>query len=167
MPTRQQAVDADAEVNALRQKHQGKIVIDSVIPDYFARVPKPCMGGWGARVINVTPAGRALPCHAAETIPGLEFWSVRERTLSDIWSHAPAFNAYRGFDWMEPPCISCDLRTSCKGGCRCQALALAGRAAAADPVCELSPFHHVVEAAAQEAATAAIAPRRLSAALTS
>ncbi|MFN0194167.1 MAG: pyrroloquinoline quinone biosynthesis protein PqqE [Aestuariivirga sp.] len=162
MPTREQAVAADAEVKALRHKHHGMIVIDSVIPDYFARVPKPCMGGWGARVINVTPSGRVLPCHAAETISGLEFWSVRDRTLADIWSRSPAFNAYRGLDWMEEPCISCDKKTSCKGGCRCQALALAGRATAADPVCELSPFHHVLEVAAQEAAAAALAPRRIS-----
>jgi pyrroloquinoline quinone biosynthesis protein E len=161
MPTREQAVAADAEVKALRQKHHGKIVIDSVIPDYFARVPKPCMGGWGARVINVTPAGKVLPCHAAETIPGMTFWSVQDRTLADVWSSSPAFNAYRGVDWMEEPCISCEKKTSCKGGCRCQALALAGRATAADPVCELSPFHPMLEIAAREAAAAALAPRRI------
>jgi PqqA peptide cyclase len=162
MPTREQAIAADAEVKALRQKHLGQIVIDSVIPDYFARVPKPCMGGWGARVINVTPQGKVLPCHAAETIPGLEFWSVKDRALADIWHNAPAFNAYRGLDWMEEPCVTCEKKTSCKGGCRCQALALAGKAEAADPVCEISPFHHVLATAAQEAATLAIAPRRIS-----
>jgi hypothetical protein len=40
-------------------------------------------------------------------------------------------------------------------------LALAGRAEAADPVCEISPFHHVLGTAAQEAATAAMSPRRI------
>jgi hypothetical protein len=48
---------------------------DAVVPDYYARFPKPCVGGWGRRSLNVTPAGRVLPCHAAESIPGLEFWS--------------------------------------------------------------------------------------------
>jgi PqqA peptide cyclase len=163
MPTRQQAVDAEQLVKALRVKHHGEIVIDSVIPDYFARIPKPCMGGWGARVLNVTPSGKVLPCHAAETIPGLEFWSVKDRALEDIWLNAPAFNAYRGTDWMQEPCVSCDIKASCKGGCRCQALALTGRAEAADPVCELSPFHHELADIAAAASAAPIAPRRIGA----
>lgn len=161
MPTREQAVDADQLVRALRAKHQGQIVIDSVIPDYFARVPKPCMGGWGARVLNVTPSGKVLPCHAAETIPGLAFWSVRDHSLSDIWLASPAFNAYRGDSWMEEPCTGCEKKWSCKGGCRCQALALAGRAEAADPVCELSPLHAGLSDIASAAHSGALMPRRI------
>lgn len=161
MPSRQQAVDADLLVKQLRQDYRGKIVIDSVIPDYYARVPKPCMGGWGARVINVNPSGKVLPCHAAETIPHLAFWSMRDRSLEDIWLNSPAFNAYRGFDWMEEPCLACDKKQSCKGGCRCQALALASRAEAADPVCELSPFHARLEPFAAEAAAEPLLPRRI------
>lgn len=161
MPTREQAFEADALVKSLRQKHFGKIVIDSVIPDYYARLPKPCMGGWGARVINVNPSGKVLPCHAAETIPGLEFWSVKDRDLADVWNNSPAFNAYRGNDWMEAPCTSCDKKQSCKAGCRCQALALAGRATAADPVCELSPFHNLLADAAMEVAQSELIPRRI------
>ena len=163
MPTREQAVEADKLVRHLRQELHGQIVIDSVIPDYFARVPKPCMGGWGARVINVTPSGKILPCHAAETIPGLEFWTVKDHSLADIWNASPAFNAYRGLDWMEEPCVSCDKKASCKGGCRCQALALAGRATAADPVCELSPFHGGLEQLAVAATHAPLVPRRITA----
>jgi pyrroloquinoline quinone biosynthesis protein E len=163
LPTRQQAIDADQLVKQLRMDLKGQIVIDSVIPDYFARVPKPCMGGWAARVLNVTPSGKVLPCHAAETIPGLEFWSVREHALEDIWHRSPAFNAYRGDGWMEGPCVSCDKKSACRGGCRCQALALAGRAAAADPVCELSPAHGLLEAIAAEGISSQIAARRISA----
>jgi len=162
MPTRTQAVEADTLVRHLRNELKGKIVIDSVIPDYFARVPKPCMGGWGSRVINVTPSGKVLPCHAAETIPGLEFWSAKDYPLAEIWNKSPAFNAYRGLDWMEEPCVACDKKTSCKGGCRCQALALAGKATAADPVCELSPFHEGLEELATAASTAPLQPRRIS-----
>jgi PqqA peptide cyclase len=161
MPTRQQAFEADALVKELRVRHKGVIVIDSVIPDYYARQPKPCMGGWGSRVINVTPSGKVLPCHAAETIPGLEFWTVRERGLADVWLNSPAFNAYRGDDWMMEPCTSCEIKGTCKGGCRCQALALAGQAEAADPVCELSPFHGELEVLAAAASTAALQPRRI------
>ncbi|WP_026608476.1 pyrroloquinoline quinone biosynthesis protein PqqE [Methylocapsa acidiphila] len=153
MPTAAQAETAIAEVEALRKTYAGVIVIDHVIPDYHARYPKACMGGWGKRGLNVTPSGKALPCHAAETIPGLEFWNVRERSLEDIWFNSPAFNAFRGTDWMREPCRSCDRQTIDYGGCRCQALALAGDAREADPVCHLSPHHGKVADVAAEASS--------------
>ncbi|HXL68318.1 MAG TPA: pyrroloquinoline quinone biosynthesis protein PqqE, partial [Xanthobacteraceae bacterium] len=96
MPTRPQVEEAIAAVEALRDRHKGEIVIDAVFPDYFARFPKPCVGGWGRRSLNVTPSGRVLPCHAAETIPGLEFWNVREYGLAHIWENSPAFRVFRG-----------------------------------------------------------------------
>jgi len=149
MPTAAQTAASLKTVEELRQRHRGEIVIDAVVPDYYARFPKPCVGGWGRRSFNVTPAGRVLPCHAAETIPGLEFWSVRDHSLADIWTSSPAFNAFRGTAWMKEPCRNCARRDIDFGGCRCQALALAGDARAADPVCHLSPLHdHVVALAA-------------------
>ena len=141
MPTRAQAEAAVREVEALKLKHKGEIVIDHVIPDYHARFPKACMGGWGKRTINITPHGKALPCHAAESIPGLEFWNVAEHSLDDIWHRSPAFNAYRGTDWMNETCRTCERRDVDFGGCRCQAMALTGDAAATDPVCSKSPHH--------------------------
>ena len=144
MPTREQVEQAVADVERLRTKHHGRIVIDAVVPDYYARFPKPCVGGWGRRSLNVTPAGKVLPCHAAEVIPGLEFWNVREHSLGDIWRASPAFNAFRGTDWMQEPCKSCALKEKDFGGCRCQAFLIAGDARAADPVCHLSPHHALV-----------------------
>ena len=144
MPTREQVERAAAEVEALRRRHQGRIVIDAVVPDYHARFPKPCVGGWGRRSLNVTPSGKVLPCHAAETIPGLEFWNVRDHSLADIWTSSPAFNAFRGTDYLPEPCASCDRREVDFGGCRCQAFALTGDARATDPVCHLSPGHEAV-----------------------
>jgi pyrroloquinoline quinone biosynthesis protein E len=141
MPTAEQVKRAAAEVEQLHVKHQGRIVIDSVVPDYHARLPKPCVGGWGRRSINVTPSGRVLPCHAAESIPGLEFWNVGEHSLGDIWAHSPAFNAFRGTDFLPAPCASCERREIDFGGCRCQAYLLTGDARATDPVCHLSPHH--------------------------
>jgi pyrroloquinoline quinone biosynthesis protein E len=148
MPTAEQVERAAVEVEELRRRHHGKIVIDAVVPDYYARLPKPCVGGWGRRSLNVTPAGKVLPCHAAESIPGLEFWSVREHSLADIWANSPAFNAFRGTDWMQEPCRSCARREIDFGGCRCQAFALTGDARATDPVCHLSPRHGEVGALA-------------------
>jgi len=150
MPTRQQVERAVGCVEALRQRYHSIIVIDAVLPDYFARYPKPCLGGWGRRSLNVSPSGKVLPCHAAETIPGLEFWSVREHSLADIWRSSPAFNAFRGTEWMKEPCASCPRRLQDFGGCRCQALALTGDARATDPVCHLSPHHVLVAELAEQ-----------------
>jgi pyrroloquinoline quinone biosynthesis protein E len=148
LPTREQVDRAVGLVEDLRARHHGRIVIDAVVPDYYARYPKPCVGGWGRRSLNVTPAGKVLPCHAAESIPGLEFWSVREHTLAEIWNDSPAFNAFRGTAWMQEPCASCPRREQDFGGCRCQAFALTGDAAATDPVCHLSPRREHVTALA-------------------
>jgi pyrroloquinoline quinone biosynthesis protein E len=74
-------------------------------------------------------------------IPNLEFWHVQDHSLADIWANSPAFQAFRGTAWMKEPCRSCERRNIDYGGCRCQAFMLTGDAAAADPVCHLSPQH--------------------------
>jgi PqqA peptide cyclase len=145
MPTREQVEAAVARIEPLRKELPGRIVIAAVVPDYYARFPKPCVGGWGRRSLNVTPSGRVLPCHAAESIPGLAFWSVKDHSLREIWEQSPAFNAFRGTGFLPALCQTCDRRDIDFGGCRCQAFALTGDARAADPVCHLSPHHHVVE----------------------
>lgn len=148
MPTRAEADASIALVEEARQRLKGRIVIDLVVPDYYSAYPKPCNGGWARRTFNVTPSGRVLPCHAAETIPHLEFWSVREHTLADAWLNSPAFNAYRGTGWMPEPCSGCERRERDWGGCRCQALALTGDAGATDPACHKSPWHERMQALA-------------------
>jgi pyrroloquinoline quinone biosynthesis protein E len=145
MLTRQQAEQAVAEVELLRARHRGQIVIDAIVPDYHARFPKACVGGWGQKTLNVKPSGRVLPCHAAESIPDLEFWSVQEHSLADIWQNSPAFRVFRGTSWMQEPCRSCPRNGHDFGGCRCQAYLITGDSRAADPVCELSPHHHLIE----------------------
>jgi pyrroloquinoline quinone biosynthesis protein E len=150
MPTRDQARTAGETVRAARERLRGRLVIDYVPADYHARYPKPCMGGWGTTGLNVNPEGRVLPCHAAETIPGLVFETVRDRPLAAIWADGPAFAAFRGTDWMQEPCRSCDRRELDFGGCRCQAMKLADDPAATDPVCTRSPLHARVAALAEE-----------------
>jgi PqqA peptide cyclase len=160
MPTREQAERAAEKLVPLRERYRGQIVIDAVAPDYHARYPKACVGGWGHRSLNVTPSGKVLPCHAAETLP-LEFWSVRDHSLADIWENSPAFNAFRGTDWMQEPCKSCAHRERDFGGCRCQAFALTGDARNADPVCHLSPHHHRIVELAEEQASGEYIYRRM------
>ncbi|MBX6320740.1 MAG: pyrroloquinoline quinone biosynthesis protein PqqE [Rhodospirillaceae bacterium] len=166
MPTRAQLEAATATVEAARARLAGRLTIDYVVPDYYARRPKSCMGGWGRRFINVSPSGKVLPCHAAETITGLRFDSVRARNLRDIWENSEAFNRFRGTDWMPEPCASCARREIDWGGCRCQAFALLGDATATDPACGLSAFHDdMVAAAARDSAAPppAFAYRRIGA----
>ena len=158
LPTRAQLDRAVAVVAAAEERLRGKVRIDSVIPDYHARFPKACMGGWGRQLMLIDPAGRALPCHAAGVIPGMRFDNVREHTLDWIWQSSEAFQKFRGEDWMPEPCRSCDRRTVDFGGCRCQAFLLTGDASATDPVCELAPLHHLVEEAVREDAVAGSAP---------
>ncbi len=157
IPTREAVLDCMAKIEAARERLSGSLVIDAVVPDYYARFPKPCMGGWGARSLNVTPSGKVLPCHAAETIAGLTFESVTEKPLAEIWYESESFNKFRGTTWMPEPCRSCDRREIDWGGCRCQAFAFTGRADATDPVCEKSTFRNRLseiaeaDAAAEEA----------------
>ena len=141
MPTRDQVMQSIEIVERERDRLKGILEIDFVAPDYYADRPKPCMGGWGRSFLTVTPSGAVLPCHAAQTIPGLIFDNVKDRPLRDIWFESPAFEKFRGTAWMREPCRSCSLREIDFGGCRCQALALAGDAAEADPACAKSSLH--------------------------
>jgi len=141
LPSREQLDRTSEVVEEARARLKGVLTIDYVIPDYYAARPKACMGGWGNRFMNISPTGKALPCHAAETIPDLALPSVRDHSIGDIWAHSEAFQKFRGTEWMPEPCQSCDRREIDWGGCRCQALALTGRADVADPVCEKSADH--------------------------
>ena len=153
IPTYDQTSKSIELVERERERLKGVLTIDMVVPDYYAKRPKPCMGGWGKGFMNITPAGKVLPCHAAETIKTLTFDNVQDRPLLDIWLNSDAFNAFRGTDWMKEPCRSCAFREIDFGGCRCQAMAITGDARNTDPACALSPYHgEMVRLAREEAA---------------
>jgi PqqA peptide cyclase len=152
LPTREQLERARAVAAEARARLRGRMEVLFVTPDYYTDLPKACMDGWGRRFIVVSPDGLALPCHAAHTLPGIEFDSVRDRPLGEIWRDSRGFQAFRGEAWMPEPCRSCDRRAIDFGGCRCQAFHLTGNAAATDPVCRLSPEHGLIEAAREAAA---------------
>jgi pyrroloquinoline quinone biosynthesis protein E len=163
LPTREQLERVVEAVSAAEKRLAGRIRIDFVVPDYYARFPKPCMGGWGRRLMLINPSGKVLPCHAAEVIPGLTFENVREQTLESIWRDSSSFQRFRGEEWMPEPCRTCERRTEDFGGCRCQALLLAGDASATDPACSLAPAHHIVESALAEANSSAMISQPVSA----
>jgi pyrroloquinoline quinone biosynthesis protein E len=156
MPTRAQIEAAVQIVAGAEKRLAGRVRIDSVVPDYYAKYPKACMGGWGRRLMLINPAGKVLPCHAAEVIPGMTFENVREKTLEWIWRESASFRRFRGEEWMPEPCRSCDRRAEDFGGCRCQAFLLAADATVTDPACSLAPTHGIVEAAIREANSDAV-----------
>ncbi len=153
VPTRAQLERSIEVVERARRELEGRLVIDFVVPDYYARRPKPCMNGWGRAVLTVGPDGRVMPCHSAHVIPGLVFPNVREMPLAEIWYESDAFGRFRGTGWMKEPCRSCPRREIDFGGCRCQAMLLAGDPEATDPACELSPHHAAVVALAESEST--------------
>ncbi|HXO00302.1 MAG TPA: pyrroloquinoline quinone biosynthesis protein PqqE [Candidatus Acidoferrales bacterium] len=145
LPTRDQV---DRSIRLLQQTEarlRGKVRVEYVTPDYYAKYPKACMGGWGRKLMLITPSGDVLPCHAAQVIPGLRFENVKNRALQEIWNSSEAFQKFRGEAWMSEPCRSCDRRALDFGGCRCQAFLLGGDAAVTDPVCTLTPQRQIVE----------------------
>jgi pyrroloquinoline quinone biosynthesis protein E len=150
LPSRSQLERAEATVRAARERLRGRMEMIYVIPDYYSRYPKPCMGGWGRRQLTVVPNGDVLPCPTAHTLP-LPRASVREHSLAWIWESSPLFQRFRGTDWMAEPCRSCERRDLDFGGCRCQAFQLTGDAARTDPVCHLSPDHGIVAEAVRAA----------------
>jgi pyrroloquinoline quinone biosynthesis protein E len=157
LPSRAQLERAETVVRGARERLRGQMEMIYVIPDYYSKYPKPCMGGWGRRQLTVVPNGNVLPCPTAHTLP-LPRASVREHSLAWIWQQSPLFQRFRGTDWMPEPCRSCARRDLDFGGCRCQAFQLTGDAARTDPVCHLSPDHEIV-ANAVRAASGAAPPR--------
>ncbi|MEN5016962.1 pyrroloquinoline quinone biosynthesis protein PqqE [Erwinia sp. Eh17-17] len=153
LPTREQIERAEAVVHRYREKMAASDNLANLLfvtPDYYEERPKPCMGGWGAIFLSVTPEGMALPCHSARQLP-VQFPSVLEQSLEDIWFNSFGFNRYRGFDWMPEPCRSCSEKEKDFGGCRCQAFMLTGNADNADPVCSKSEHHGMILEAREQA----------------
>src|SRR6266849_6251307 len=144
LPTWEQLQRAESVVQAARVRLAKQMQIIYVIPDYYSRYPKPCMGGWGRQQLTVAPNGDVLPCPAAGQITALPVENVRQRSLAWIWDDSLMFNRFRGVDWMPEPCRSCPRQTIDFGGCRCQAFQLTGDAGVTDPVCYLSPDHGTV-----------------------
>lgn len=150
MPLKEQIDEAERITNEFRQKVGNKMKIFFVVPDYFGDRPKKCMNGWGEVFMIVTANGDVLPCHSARVLPNMQFPNVREHGLEYAWKESPAFNKYRGTAWMKGPCVTCPEKMNDLAGCRCQAFLLSGDAESADPVCSLSPNHHLIAKAIED-----------------
>jgi PqqA peptide cyclase len=155
LPSLDQIERARGLIESAKARLRGRMEVVFVPTDYYSGYPRSCMGGWGRSFLVITPDGTALPCHLANTLPGLRFETVRQRPLRELWLDSEAFNRFRGEEWMSGPCHECHRRTIDFGGCRCQAFHLTGDAAATDPACALSPHHGLIKQVRQSAETGA------------
>ena len=155
MPTIDQVKASVDIVAAARERLKGVLTIDFVVPDYYAKRPKPCMGGWGSGVMCVSPAGKVLPCHAADSIPGL---TVRQREGPCAARHLAQRRGIPGVsrDGMDEGAVPLVRiprhrfwRLPLPGLC-----ALTGDAANADPACDKSAWHGQMVAMAEAESTA-------------
>ena len=157
LPTKEQFAEAEAIAQAFKEKVAGKMKIYYVVPDFYEDRPKACMNGWGTTFLTIAPDGVALPCHSARELPGLDCPNVNDDSIADIWYESKAFNFFRGYEWMQEPCRSCDEKEKDFGGCRCQAYLLTGDMHNTDPVCSKSPKHEVITQAINSAKATALA----------
>ncbi len=157
MPTQEQYQEAEEIAQAFKEKVAGKMKIYYVIPDFHEDRPKACMNGWGTTFLTIAPDGVALPCHSARELPGLDCPNVNDASISEIWHESKAFNFFRGTEWMQEPCKSCDEKDKDFGGCRCQAYLLTGDMYKTDPVCSKSPDKHIITEAIESARQSALA----------
>lgn len=155
LPSRDSLQQARARIAAWRPRLEPAMEVVAVLADYHAGRPRACMDGWASRYLVVTPQGLLLPCQAAHNLPGLAFDDVRSASLAELWQRSPALRRFRGAQGLREPCASCSRRSTDFGGCRCQAFALTGDAAAADPACRLSPHHELITLAHRRAESTA------------
>ncbi len=161
LPTQEQFEQAEAIAQAFKEKVAGKMKIYYVVPDFYEGRPKACMNGWGTTFLTIAPDGVALPCHSARDLPGLDCPNVNDFSIEQIWTQSKAFNFFRGYEWMQEPCRSCDEKTKDFGGCRCQAYLLTQDMYATDPVCNKSSQRHLIQQAIDAARACVVSEKPL------
>ncbi|WP_347987561.1 pyrroloquinoline quinone biosynthesis protein PqqE [Methylomonas sp. AM2-LC] len=147
LPTREQFIEAEKIAQDFKEKVAGKMKIYYVVPDFYEDRPKACMNGWGSTFLTIAPDGTALPCHSARELPGLDCPNVKDFSIEQIWNESKTFNFFRGTEWMQEPCRSCDEKHKDFGGCRCQAYLFNADMFSTDPVCSKSPERYRIDAA--------------------
>lgn len=118
LPSRDQLAEAQQVYERRKAELAGRMELLWILPDYYERFPKPCMGGWAQTALTVAPDGSVYPCPVAADIGTLDFPTVLEHPLEEIWFKSTAFEAFRGTDWMPDPCRSCSRKEIDFGGCR-------------------------------------------------
>ena len=96
LPSRSQLEQAEEVVSAARTRLKGRMDVIYVLPDYYSRYPKPCMGGWanapahrGAERRRPALPGRPDRCPSRARACARTRWRR-------IWTESPLFQALPG-----------------------------------------------------------------------
>jgi radical SAM protein with 4Fe4S-binding SPASM domain len=96
-----------------------------------------CLSGCGTLINQcaVRPDGHITPC---DRLPNLTVGNITEHRFSEIWRHAPGFNAFRQRRAVRlsdlEECSGCAYTALCTGGCPAVPHALFGKVSARDPL---------------------------------
>jgi PqqA peptide cyclase len=140
LPSNEQIINGYNVTKEYQEKYSD-IGIYYVIPDYFEKNAKKCMGGWGEQMVTIDPEGNVLPCLSCKILPDFTYENINENTLEHIWKNSSIFNKFRGTDWMTDKQKNRLETEKDNGGCRCQAYMLTGNMYEIDPVCKSSDYH--------------------------
>ncbi len=129
-------------VEARREHYRGTVVIDHVAPGLSREIPQ----GLHERLGPADAQRQRRAARCCRAIPPRSFRGWNSGTRAKGRSPRSGRIRQRSrrsavIEWMQEPCRSCERKEVDFGGCRCQAMALLGDAAACDPICTKSPHH--------------------------
>lgn len=89
----------------------------------------------GRSRICIMPEGKVAPCPLIGSL-GLYGGDVTKESLKEIWENSDFFNLIRTDKRQhDSKCQTCNLWTSCSGGCKAASYAQQGKLMAEDPLC--------------------------------
>jgi len=94
---------------------------------------------WSCRLsstVDISPEGKLLLCDVLD----ISLSDVRNKSFREAleeYSRHPLLRAVENPPKLPPPCNTCPLRDTCRGGCYARALILHGDLNAGDPLCPL------------------------------
>ena len=150
MPTRAQAIAAVRLLEDLRRRYDGSSSSTPWSPTIMPDFPRLASADGDAGSSTSPLRARFCPATPPRRFPG-SFRQRKEKPLAEIWRDSPGLQCLSRNRWMPEPCRSCDRKEIDWGGCRCQAMAITGRAENTDPACSLSAFNGAIRAIAEEA----------------
>lgn len=107
-------------------------------PNYRQMRDLGCHGG--VSTCTIFPDGSIFPCSiVSNNLTALKCGNLRKESFKEIWNNSPVLENFRKLSLadLDEPCVNCQYRQLCGGGCRARALILQQKLTAADPLCPL------------------------------
>ena len=116
LPSRAQLERGRGRGRAARERLRGRMEIIYVLPDYYSRYPKPCMGGWGRRQLTVAPNGDVLPCPTAHDAAAASRQRARACPGLDLGASRRVFQRFRARTGCRIPAGAATAASSTSAG---------------------------------------------------